>query len=175
MERPHVAGNSLGGLIALQLAVRGQVRSATALSPAGFATVPEMTVTRASLWVSVRAARALAGQADRLLAPALGHKLALNLFVSHPERMTPADAAASTRALAAAPWFDATLPSSRADHRRPRAGGTRAARGGGYGPVATGREGSAIHSLHEPGYSAAAIPASSSASTWWAAVTPDPQ
>lgn len=29
IERPHVAGNSLGGLIALELAARGVVRSAT--------------------------------------------------------------------------------------------------------------------------------------------------
>lgn len=36
IERPHVAGNSLGGLIALELAARGGVRTATALSPAGF-------------------------------------------------------------------------------------------------------------------------------------------
>jgi pimeloyl-ACP methyl ester carboxylesterase len=36
LERPHVAGNSLGGLISLELAARGTVRSATALSPAGF-------------------------------------------------------------------------------------------------------------------------------------------
>ncbi len=36
LERPHVAGNSLGGLIALELAARGSVGSATALSPAGF-------------------------------------------------------------------------------------------------------------------------------------------
>jgi pimeloyl-ACP methyl ester carboxylesterase len=110
VERPHVAGNSLGGLISLELAKRGQVRSATALSPAGFATAPEMTVARASLWVSVRAARGLAGQADRLLAPAWGRRMALNLFVAHPERITAADAAASTRALAGAPWFDETLP-----------------------------------------------------------------
>src|ERR1700760_4958227 len=32
VERPHVAGNSLGGYIALELARRGQVRSAAALS-----------------------------------------------------------------------------------------------------------------------------------------------
>ncbi len=36
IERPHVVGNSLGGAIALELAARGQARSATALSPAGF-------------------------------------------------------------------------------------------------------------------------------------------
>jgi pimeloyl-ACP methyl ester carboxylesterase len=36
IERPHVVGNSLGGAIALELAARGLVASATALSPAGF-------------------------------------------------------------------------------------------------------------------------------------------
>lgn len=36
VERPHVAGNSLGGLLALEMARGGLVRSVTALSPAGF-------------------------------------------------------------------------------------------------------------------------------------------
>ena len=35
LDRPHVAGNSLGGAIALELAAGGHVSSATALSPAG--------------------------------------------------------------------------------------------------------------------------------------------
>jgi pimeloyl-ACP methyl ester carboxylesterase len=38
---PHVAGNSLGGGIALELAVAGLVRSATALAPVGFFTAPQ--------------------------------------------------------------------------------------------------------------------------------------
>lgn len=36
VERPHVVGNSLGGLIALEMANDGLARSVTALSPAGF-------------------------------------------------------------------------------------------------------------------------------------------
>lgn len=36
LGRPHIAGNSLGGLFALEAADRGLVASATALSPAGF-------------------------------------------------------------------------------------------------------------------------------------------
>src|SRR5262249_53085113 len=36
LERPHVAGNSLGGRLALEAAAAGRGRSATALSPAGF-------------------------------------------------------------------------------------------------------------------------------------------
>jgi pimeloyl-ACP methyl ester carboxylesterase len=41
LEKPHVAGNSLGGAIALELAACGLVSSATALSPAGFYTEAE--------------------------------------------------------------------------------------------------------------------------------------
>jgi pimeloyl-ACP methyl ester carboxylesterase len=114
VQRPHVAGNSLGGLLALELARRGEVRSATALSPAGFANLPEMAAARASLWLSVRAARRLARGADVLLAPRIGRQLALSLFLADPARISPGDAAASVRALASAPWFDETLPALRA-------------------------------------------------------------
>ncbi|MBA2349367.1 MAG: alpha/beta fold hydrolase [Solirubrobacterales bacterium] len=41
LDRPHVAGNSMGGAIALELARRGSVRSATGVSPAGFWTRQE--------------------------------------------------------------------------------------------------------------------------------------
>ena len=41
LSRPHVAGNSLGGAIALELATAGLVASATAFSPAGFYTEAE--------------------------------------------------------------------------------------------------------------------------------------
>src|SRR3954468_7104002 len=36
LDRAHVAGNSLGGRIALEAGVNGHARSVTALSPAGF-------------------------------------------------------------------------------------------------------------------------------------------
>ena len=36
LDRPHIAGNSLGGRIALEAAADGLVSSATGLSPAGF-------------------------------------------------------------------------------------------------------------------------------------------
>jgi pimeloyl-ACP methyl ester carboxylesterase len=110
---PHVAGNSLGGLIALELARRGTARSSTAISPAGFASPWEMAVAHTSLWLGVRSARALACRADRLLRRPGARRLALGQYVVHPERMSPADAAATVRALAAAPWFDATLRSLR--------------------------------------------------------------
>jgi pimeloyl-ACP methyl ester carboxylesterase len=111
---PHVAGNSLGGLIALELAQRGVARSVTALSPAGFASPAELAFARSSLRMAVRAARLAAPRADRLLLRPGMRRLAFRQVVEHPERLSPSEAAESLRALAAAPWFDATLPSLRA-------------------------------------------------------------
>jgi pimeloyl-ACP methyl ester carboxylesterase len=110
VPHPHVAGNSLGGLIALELARREQVRSASALSPAGFANRAESLGSRGSLWLGVRAARRIAPRAPTLLASPMARRIA------HPTRMTAADAAANLRAMAAAPWFDDTLPRLRAAH-----------------------------------------------------------
>jgi pimeloyl-ACP methyl ester carboxylesterase len=47
--RPHVAGNSMGGAIGLELARRGRVRSVTAISPAGFWTPAERRYSQAAL------------------------------------------------------------------------------------------------------------------------------
>jgi pimeloyl-ACP methyl ester carboxylesterase len=49
LVRPHVAGNSMGGAIALELARRRAVASATAFSPAGFWTAAERRFCQASL------------------------------------------------------------------------------------------------------------------------------
>jgi pimeloyl-ACP methyl ester carboxylesterase len=116
IDRPHVAGNSLGGLIVLELARRGQVRSAHAVSPAGFANRRESALARGLLWSGVRAARRLSPRADALMGSRAGRTLALSQYVAHPTYITPADAAASLRALADAPWFDATLPTLRDGH-----------------------------------------------------------
>ena len=49
LERPHVAGNSLGGGIALELGRRGWAGSVCAISPIGFAVARERTYARAML------------------------------------------------------------------------------------------------------------------------------
>jgi pimeloyl-ACP methyl ester carboxylesterase len=118
LERPHVAGNSMGGWISLELAKQGRVRSATALSPAGFHTRREAAYERAVLWTTVRAARLLDPFVDRIAAFKLGRKLAFGAFFAHPERLTPVEAADSTRALAGAPWFDEMLPALASDRFR---------------------------------------------------------
>jgi pimeloyl-ACP methyl ester carboxylesterase len=116
LDRPHVAGNSLGGLIALELARRGQVRSAHGVSPAGFANRRESALARGLLWSSVRVARRLSPHADAVMGPRTSRILALGQYFAHPTNLTPADAAASLRALADAPWFDATLPTINEGH-----------------------------------------------------------
>jgi pimeloyl-ACP methyl ester carboxylesterase len=116
IERPHSAGNSLGGLIVLEMARRGLVRSATPLSPAGFATRAENAVARSSLWAGVRIARRLAPRAHSLMRPRPARVLAIGNFVARPTAMPPEEAAANLRALAAAPWFDATLPAIKPMH-----------------------------------------------------------
>jgi pimeloyl-ACP methyl ester carboxylesterase len=113
VQRPHCAGNSLGGLIALEMGRRGLVRSATAVSPAGFANRPEMLGARASLWLMVRTARWMAPRAQAITARPRARALAFGQVVAHPTRISPRDGADSIRALAEAPWFDATLPAIR--------------------------------------------------------------
>ncbi len=113
IQSPHVAGNSLGGLVALELARRGVARSCVALSPAGFASPAETSLARASLWAGVRAARWLEPRAAPLLSRPGLRRLALRQYMEHGERMSVADAVGSVRALAMAPWFDATLAALR--------------------------------------------------------------
>lgn len=103
VESAHVAGNSLGGWVALELAARGAARSVTALSPAG-------------LWAQPLAPNgALAHRFARAALPLLlglastppGRRRVLASTVGHPERV-PADAARRlVAAYARAPGFEA--------------------------------------------------------------------
>ena len=109
IQRPHLAGNSLGGMMTLELTRRGQARTACALSPAGFFGPAETALVRGTLWSTVRLTRLLAPHADRLSRRPGQRKLLMNLFMAHPERLPAGEAAASVRAMAGAPWFDDTL------------------------------------------------------------------
>jgi pimeloyl-ACP methyl ester carboxylesterase len=109
LERPHVAGNSLGGWIALELAKRDRVNSATALSPGGFTRRLDAHFMRSSLRLTRRVARRLAPRARGVLRYSLLRELAFGQLVGHPRRVPADDAAEATRALAASPWFEETL------------------------------------------------------------------
>ncbi len=96
LERPHVAGNSMGGAIALELARRRAVSSVTAFSPAGF-----WTKRRAALLPGLAAARSVrrrrrcarSCEARRARAPA-GSALFSQTF-GYPARL-PAEEAVAT-------------------------------------------------------------------------------
>jgi pimeloyl-ACP methyl ester carboxylesterase len=109
LDTVHVAGNSLGGWVALELAKLGRARTVTGLSPAGFQNDREAIFQRSTLWASARLARAAAPLAPALVAGSVGRRVAFAQLAAHPERIPPADAVGHLRALARAPWFDETL------------------------------------------------------------------
>jgi pimeloyl-ACP methyl ester carboxylesterase len=105
----HVAGNSLGGGIALQLALTGRALSATALSPVGFQAGWETAYSRASLVATRALGRLLAPVAEPLTRPPAGRIAVFAQMLAHPTRIPPADAAAALRSVAECPGFEATL------------------------------------------------------------------
>lgn len=109
MDRPHVAGNSMGGAIALELARRGAVRSATALSPAGFWTPGERTFAQASLVALAKMPAALQPAVLRIGRTGPGRAALLAQLVKRPSTM-PFDEVVATLADAfAAPAFAGAL------------------------------------------------------------------
>jgi pimeloyl-ACP methyl ester carboxylesterase len=99
LDRPHVAGNSLGGAIALELAAAGLARSATALSPAGFATPAEV---RRALRVlrSLRFGAFTPAPVLRVFyRTAFGRRFSFGALVVDPSVLTPERALADTLAL----------------------------------------------------------------------------
>ncbi len=108
LDRPHAAGNSLGGAVALELARRNAVRSAAALSPAGFWTPIENAYTQSVL----RSTRAV-GRKLRPLAPRLVHfrivrALLGGPFIGRPLRIDPEEGLRDLDALLDAPSFEET-------------------------------------------------------------------
>ncbi|WP_240136301.1 alpha/beta fold hydrolase [Streptomyces sp. MUM 178J] len=110
VERPHVAGNSLGGLLALQLGREKLVRSVTALSPAGFWSEAE----RRYAFTTLRAMRAGAqtmppALVERLSRTTAGRAALVSSIYARPGRRSPEAAVAETLALRNATGFEPTL------------------------------------------------------------------
>jgi pimeloyl-ACP methyl ester carboxylesterase len=93
LERPHIAGSSLGGLLALETASDGRAASVTALSPAGFWTRSgELRYA-----IAVNETMQSVGRMIRPLGPAMsrstpGRALIYALIVSRPSRVSPEQA-----------------------------------------------------------------------------------
>jgi pimeloyl-ACP methyl ester carboxylesterase len=109
LDHPHVAGNSLGGAVGLELGRRGVVASVTALSPAGFASRPAQQFAGRSLQLSYHLGRRLRPVAPRLLSrPRLRRLLYAQMF-ARPERLTPGEAYADLVTLIESKGFLDTL------------------------------------------------------------------
>ncbi|MER7995905.1 alpha/beta fold hydrolase [Micromonospora chalcea] len=113
LDRPHVAGNSLGGAIALELAALGAVSSATALSPAGFCTARELRWALTVLALHRNAARLPEPVLRRLFAAPALRMLAMGMILARPNRMPLDDAVADARALRQARAFRAVARAGR--------------------------------------------------------------
>jgi pimeloyl-ACP methyl ester carboxylesterase len=113
LGRPHVAGNSMGGTIALELARRGSVASATAISPAGFWTPRERTYARNTLKASRALARSMRGAVPTISRAAVGRMTLFSQVYGRPWRMSPAESVATIDAFVDAPAFDAAMEAFR--------------------------------------------------------------
>lgn len=110
LEHPHVAGNSLGGWVALELGLSGAVASTTAIAPAGLWANP--LVPKPSL--AHRLAKTFRPMIGTIAASSRGRRLLLAGAVAHPERVPPAESAHLVRAYADAPGFVAVNTAMRA-------------------------------------------------------------
>jgi pimeloyl-ACP methyl ester carboxylesterase len=116
-ETAHVAGNSLGGWIALELGRRGRARTVTAISPAG------MWHGRERGWTSavMRTLHWIAGHMptpEPLLRTAAGRTLLAGPLFARPWRIEPDDLAETLHLYATAPGFEETLERSLAGQVR---------------------------------------------------------
>jgi len=103
LDRPHIAGNSLGGRLALEAAVAGRAASVTALSPAGFwRSDRDAQYARAVFRVMEALGAILQPRAATLSRSTAGRALVYSVVVSRPSRMSPEQARGDMAAFMAA-------------------------------------------------------------------------
>src|SRR5947209_14648532 len=90
-ETAHLAGNSLGGYVALKLAERGRARSVVALAPAGGWAPGDESYreTLAGFRTLHAQARASAPHADAIAADPRGRRAATQLVTTNYEHIPP--------------------------------------------------------------------------------------
>jgi pimeloyl-ACP methyl ester carboxylesterase len=109
IDRPTVAGNSLGGLISLELARRGRARNVVAICPAGFALPRERKWSTARFRAEVPIARRIVRRRPDLVRNPIARTPLFAGFMAYPWRVPPDEAVEMFRNLASCPGFDATL------------------------------------------------------------------
>ena len=111
IERAHVAGNSLGGWVALEVAKAGRALSVTGLSTAGLWRRPLGPRPGADLR---RVGRALLPVLPLVLRSVRGRRLLLRSSVGHPARVPPAAAWRLVRSYVTSPGFEGANAAMRA-------------------------------------------------------------
>ena len=109
LGRPHVAGNSMGGWIALELSKAGRVRSACALSPAGFWNRWEREFCKASFRALKLSLSLLGDRLETYTASPAVRRAGFRQYFEHADRMTAEEAVASARNVLDTPGFDLTF------------------------------------------------------------------
>lgn len=110
IESAHIAGNSLGGWTALELAKLGRARSVTCLSPAGLwrhdrAPRYDIVLFRLIRWL----ARTLLPVAPAVVASPVGRTLLMALLFGRPWNVPPSAALDAVRTFARTPGFEPTF------------------------------------------------------------------
>jgi pimeloyl-ACP methyl ester carboxylesterase len=103
LERPHVAGNSMGGAIALELARGRAVGSVSAFSPAGFWTAIEVRLTQLSLGALGRVPVALRPSLETLARTRPGRTALFWQTFGRPAQLPAEEAVATLRDAWASP------------------------------------------------------------------------
>jgi len=109
LTRPHVAGNSMGGAIGLELARRRAVGSVTAISPAGFWTAPERRYTTLSLSAVGQMPKAARPALERAARTRAGRIALFSQTFGYPARLPAEEAVATLRDAWGSPALAATL------------------------------------------------------------------
>jgi pimeloyl-ACP methyl ester carboxylesterase len=114
LDRPHLAGNSLGAMLSLELASAGHARSVTALAPAGF-----WGSARGRGWAlrTLAMIRAAGKMSDRTRTAVMNRRslrmASGSLLFGHPSRVPVEAMLGDLAAMAAAPGFDSVARAGR--------------------------------------------------------------
>ncbi|MBF6464788.1 alpha/beta hydrolase [Nocardia beijingensis] len=111
IEQPHLAGNSMGGLITLELGARGLARSVTAYSPIGFWDTAGRVWCQQSLGKSRALARKLRPALPSVLGTAAGRTVFLSLVFGKPWALDAKVAVDTALGAADAAGFDEAIAS----------------------------------------------------------------
>ncbi|HVK20612.1 MAG TPA: alpha/beta fold hydrolase [Actinokineospora sp.] len=108
VSRPHLAGNSLGGMLSLEIAARGGARSVTALAPAGFWTARDRAWA-INILRMVRASGSTPLLRNTLTARKPLRMLGGSILFGRPSQIGAQDMLGDLESMVAAPGFDAIV------------------------------------------------------------------